>query len=629
MIYVMPAHLRQEALEALGLDASSAQVETSMIRTRVLENGHSMALVLPETHVDQKTDREKLGGFIEMFLAASAEAFTHSSSSDDCRDTGWQAFVNFCDAHNNCYTPNAVNLAEVIYNEARGERMGSRYMVGWTMKDRAFQRLVPPLLAPVCTTYPGAMASSAATTNVCLNTNNIPAGDPTYVTESQRVCCAIHGGTTSTGTSQVQFDDTHQSFNNLVTSGAIYVAHYILDGLVPDPSTGWIPPGVSSCNFSDATVDGCGTGFPGVSAIDAMGRPLSGSGIPFCYTGANFFDPSPGGPQEYRGRPTPATPYSGSVNCVWDSGVVCPGGPDATRDNYYRNRQGVATLLTVQSDLTIKKRTLFSDESQGTQQSTTGSARLLTTLKWPQDNTAGVVALNSSNAVMYRAFNGRATGSGTSASWSSWQSMGLSALDVVAMAFPNGQADIFAAGTDSCTIQRNHFDTTTKTWGGFSAWASCGDRVAAAAMPDGKALFALRASQNGNQAAYLYFNGTSWSSSFTTLPGITVSDLAFTSSATPIGGIRATLWAVGSDNCTVYYSNWNGASWTAWNTWTSCYRAVSSFNTSDGDSYLALIGSDNRFSLERFDGSAWLPIVAQGTSQWIAGTGVDAFRPND
>jgi hypothetical protein len=92
----------------------------------------------------------------------------------------------------------------------------------------------------------------------------------------------------------------------------------------------------------------------------------------------------------------------------------------------------------------------------------------------------------------------------------------------------------------------------------------------------------------------------------------------------PICCAKMTLWAVGTDNSSIYYRNWDGSNWSAWTLWTTGYKQVSSFSTSDGGAYLLLIGANNKLYTERFTGTAWAVITPQGGSRtWIGAVGVN------
>jgi hypothetical protein len=316
-IYVMPAHFRKEAMEILGLDTASAEAETTMVRQRVIENGESMGVIVPGAQVSGETSAGFAGLSGLLFTSLAEAAWSHTDASDDCRVKDWQVYINFCDSFGNCFTPMGINVAEIIDNEAKAETPGARYTVGWTVKNRAFEALTPK-----CDSYPGAEGGDLTTS--CRSSSTIPCGDPGACAQSKQVCCAVHGGTLFNNPAHSQWNDTHVSFNNLLFRGTIYAAWYVLDGFVPDPSTGWAPPGVSGCSFN------CGT-------VDNQGRP---SGGPWCSSGSNFFTPDPNGPMEFRGTLTGYTPTISS--CKWPSGFVCSNGTAAggAKDNYFWNRKG-------------------------------------------------------------------------------------------------------------------------------------------------------------------------------------------------------------------------------------------------------------------------------------------------
>jgi hypothetical protein len=116
----------------------------------------------------------------------------------------------------------------------------------------------------------------------------------------------------------------------------------VLDGNVPDVSTGWVPPGVSGCTFK------CGAKKD--ITTDQQPYPNPTSGGPWCSSGFNFFDPSPNGPMEYRG--CTYTPSNASA-CLWSplpndvcgnstTDYVCSSKPNPPppSDNHFWNRRG-------------------------------------------------------------------------------------------------------------------------------------------------------------------------------------------------------------------------------------------------------------------------------------------------
>lgn len=138
VIYVFPAHLRKESLILLGQDTSSADEEIAVMRRRVADNGHSAAVrfLTREAESEERTTQRSTG-FLDLLSTSAVQAATawqHNHDADDCRVKDWSVYPNFCDSGGNCFTPMAINLAELIDNEAQGESPGARYAVGWAAK---------------------------------------------------------------------------------------------------------------------------------------------------------------------------------------------------------------------------------------------------------------------------------------------------------------------------------------------------------------------------------------------------------------------------------------------------------------------------------------------------------------
>lgn len=203
--------------------------------------------------------------------------FVHTIYSDDCRVQNQTCYP---DPNNPplCFRAQTINLAEVLYNEAPNETYGARALVGWTVRDRAYQSLS-------CDSYPGAQGGALTTT--CRQT--VPCNDPLFCDSSKRYCCAIHGGTTTSGASHFQFNDGHVAFSTLYTGGYLQMAVNILNGKIPDPSTGFVPSGVSGCTSTTA----CDSTL-------------------ICSSGANTTAADPSGPHEYRGGDS--TPYTPTIS---------------------------------------------------------------------------------------------------------------------------------------------------------------------------------------------------------------------------------------------------------------------------------------------------------------------------
>lgn len=249
----------------------------------------------------------------------------------------------------------------------------------------------------------------------------------------------------------------------------------------------------------------------------------------------------------------------------------------------------------------------------------TATALKIATIKWP-DGRAVLFRIGTDNAVYYRYYNG--------SSWLSWQALASgSAIDISAVVWPNGQADVFGVDGDQCNVYVSH-STNGQSWGAWTWWGSCGDQIAVAVMPDGTAWAMLRTLYLFNQyvAVKRYFNGSTWDNFWVYFPDpqLSVTDIDLLAYAPPVCCAKLTLWAVGSDNSSVYYRNWTGSTWSAWTLWTTGYKRVSSFSTSDGGAYLLLLGiNNNNLYTERFTGTAWAGITPQGMTTWLAAAGIN------
>lgn len=280
--YGKPAFLRKDALVALGKDFKSADEEIAEVLAR------------------RRTANGLLSRAAGDGIGSIWERFAHSNTTDDCRSATYAGQLQ-CAASGSCYYPFEINLAEILWNEARGESIGAKDMVGWTVRDRALQRVS-------CDAYPG-----GTTSTTCRST--VPCGDPSHCAESRYYCCAEHGGTTTVGATHFQFNDAHVTLSNLESAGLLDEAYYIIIGAIPEPSNNFVPTGVSGCTL------GCGG---------------------FCTSGTNYTSASPFGPMEYR-----ASNYCAAAqSCKWYAKNVCgdlsmpsscsTGGN--TGDNHFWNR---------------------------------------------------------------------------------------------------------------------------------------------------------------------------------------------------------------------------------------------------------------------------------------------------
>lgn len=287
MRFVVPSERRLDALMALKGDTTDAEAEVLEIYNRMPSNSLGMVR-------SKRTD------------VAAAPAFIHNGA-DDCRNPREVSCIvqTLPDGSQvqNCFFPQAVNLAEILSNEARGERIGAIDMVGWTVRDRVFQNLINCDNSTL--SYNGGFGSS----HVGRCRTAIPCVQPIqqgFCPLEVDYCCAIHGGTTSAGTDQEQFNDGHVAFPDLLNTGFAFEAVNIENGFIPEPSTNFVPPGVTACNF------GCDTNV--------------------CTLGTNITAASPSGPMEFLNRQYTAT----NASCKNSSGFVCPNGGN---NNFFWNRK--------------------------------------------------------------------------------------------------------------------------------------------------------------------------------------------------------------------------------------------------------------------------------------------------
>ncbi|HXG19084.1 MAG TPA: hypothetical protein VNN62_08425 [Methylomirabilota bacterium] len=247
--------------------------------------------------------------------------FVHNGQSDDCRaqDTrfGSPACIQDPSNPNGCYFTQTVNLAEILYNEARGENTGGRALVGWTVRNRARQGLT-------CDAYPGMNTDACLSSTVCPDNLIDSRTGLSRCPQSRKDCCAMHGGTSSVGQSTSQFNDGHVSVSQLESAGLLRFALRVFNGWIPDPATGFVPPGITGC----------------------VSTTTCGNNLICSQTSGNYTDADPTGPTKYRGctytptassckRPTNPVYLCGNspVQCRYTCGAPQP--PDCTFDNYF------------------------------------------------------------------------------------------------------------------------------------------------------------------------------------------------------------------------------------------------------------------------------------------------------
>ncbi|MFN3412432.1 MAG: tetratricopeptide repeat protein [Thermoanaerobaculum sp.] len=296
------AYLRLEARRKLGLDTGEAEKEVQ--RVRELLNSFVV------------------GGGLQRPAGLEVRAtFAHSVAQDDCRQQDYHWL--WIDPWGSFFYTYAVNFAEVLYNEARGEPWSAIAAVAWTVRNRALGRLSGVWTASgqwagiSCDSYPGGWYSHG-------NCATLPPGDyqQQYWDLSRWYCCALHGGTLSVGATTWQFNDTHYPWDDLKWTALQYMVWYVLNGVMPDMSQprsggeeiGWVPYGVSGCF---------------VNCVGQLPPNDWRRRLPGCLDGSNVFHFNANGAFEFRNHPYQA---GNAANCKQERGQVCGS------VNYFWNR---------------------------------------------------------------------------------------------------------------------------------------------------------------------------------------------------------------------------------------------------------------------------------------------------
>jgi len=207
-----------------------------------------------------------------------------------------------------------------MYNEAGGETIGAMDTVGWTARNRAFQRMKQAYDTEGklvdCTSYVGGMNWHDTCADLPCNEANPP--EVCTTNNSKWYCCALHGAQTKIGTSGYQFIDEHVSFSELYKSGGGFLeeAVLIMSNFIPEISSGYQPEGTSYCAMA------CGetTNFDTGSICARQDNP------PF----AVFNKAAPQGPMEFLSYDYCAKTAAGTLDqCKWYAGDIC-GNTDST-----------------------------------------------------------------------------------------------------------------------------------------------------------------------------------------------------------------------------------------------------------------------------------------------------------
>jgi len=282
----------------LGLDATEAQGDADAFLARLGSNAAGVSIL-------NENDGRQLKAALAELGKAGADAahpdFSHTNTADDCRGPYYNVptYEVLFDGYYVYFYPFTINLAEILYNEA-GPSLpwGEPAMVGWTVRDRVYEEPasynVRTHTFSNCNAYPGGYGSSLGTSLGCAQSGS-------FCPDSANYCRAEHGGTTSVGASEFQFNDGHVDSNTLDTYQYDFMAVDVMNNLVAEIYDGYTPTGASGCSYTCSN--------------------------PFCSSGTYTSDASPFGPMEFQ-----SSSYTSSTSCVHIIGQVCTGG------NYYYGR---------------------------------------------------------------------------------------------------------------------------------------------------------------------------------------------------------------------------------------------------------------------------------------------------
>jgi hypothetical protein len=295
---------RQALMHSLGVDTTEVDKEVEGIRERLR---HAVGVgPLPKLSAKVAPRPDNVLGIEEAY------AFQHLAPQDDSRNfyAGWIPVQLYGGAAWEV-TAVVINLAEVIWNEARGESFTAQKAVAWSVRNRATINMNGADF------YPGAEGHGGTTECRIFS----PPG-PSDAEPYKRYSCALHGGTLSIGASHSQMNDAHVNVPTLQTIWAVDTALWVINGTYPDPTYNNFLPDIEwTFCYNPETNDG----YP---------CPI-----------LNWWDGNPGGAQEWRSFNYCAANYTmkarrGNVGGnLTDPGSMCPNHDYATSgDNFFWGR---------------------------------------------------------------------------------------------------------------------------------------------------------------------------------------------------------------------------------------------------------------------------------------------------
>ncbi len=256
---------------------------------------------------------------------AMAEDFWHDVWLDDSRGVNGNLWFPLWTPFGTQYWSNmAINMAEVIYNEALSETATAKTEVAWAIRNRATQAMAP------CGKYVG--AEGGYYTSTCRAATPI-GPQPQYASTNQAYSCVIHGATTHVGDHHSQMKDNHQDPYTMWLYGYLDLAFNVVNGLVSDPNpqdpfTAWqVQEQIWVQDPWDPTI-----WYPQYIWVN------------------NIWSGNPRGAQEWLNHNYCATPEPGQQNCkkpignvggdfayTYPGSGVCPGTPSPSDigDNFF------------------------------------------------------------------------------------------------------------------------------------------------------------------------------------------------------------------------------------------------------------------------------------------------------
>ena len=193
------AFLRHNLMRELNLDTAQSAAEVARIQSSRAGTPGRVATSILDAPVGRTSETPTSGA-----IGLLAGQFSHTVSSDDSRDP--VAAQKFIQGNGFMYAPYMVNVAEVIWNESRGESQNGQIAIGWGIRNRRAVNIRP------CDAYIG--SESNANTPACRAAT--PSGpQPEFTDLARSYSCVVHGGTTAVGASHDQMNDGHVSLAEL------------------------------------------------------------------------------------------------------------------------------------------------------------------------------------------------------------------------------------------------------------------------------------------------------------------------------------------------------------------------------------------------------------------------------